>query len=199
MLAVLPTALATDRGYRRTSKKSARGHPRHGSGAGPARHPCPAPGRASSPCRRGNDNPYTPPAEVGGCDVSLSPRGMDFSMCLLPGGLAENRAPISGKTPRRAAVLTMAPAARPIPASSCGRAAARSTGTGAKKQSPAVGASHGAARKGEGHQRLALKKASILSKGMMSTRSYRSVCEAPGTISSSLLSPLSFLKASSLK
>lgn len=135
----------------------------------------------------------------GGCDVSLSPRGMDFSMCLLPGGLAENRPPISGKTPRRAAVLTGAPAARPIPASSCGRAAARSTGTGAKKQSPAVGASHGAARKGEGHQRLALKKASILSKGMMSTRSYRSVCEAPGTISSSLLSPLSFLKASSLK
>ena len=49
------------------------------------------------------------------------------------------------------------------------------------------------------YQRLALKKASILSKGMMSTWSYRSVCEAPGTISSSLLSPLSFLKASSLK
>ena len=169
-----------------------------GMAAGQHHAPYQPPGRASSPCRRGNDNPYTPPAEVGGCDVSLSPRGMDFSTCLLPGALAENRPPISGKTPRRAAGLTMAPAARTIPASSCGRAAAR-TGTGAKKQSPAVGASHGAARKGEGHQRLALKKASILSKGMMSTRSYRSVCEAPGTISSSLLSPLSFLKASSLK
>ena len=199
MLAVLPTALATEQVTPVNQQKECQWAASAWQRGSTTHHTSQPPGRASSPCRRGNDNPYTPPAEVGGCDVSLSPRGMDFSTCLLPGALAENRPPISGKTPRRAAGLTMAPAARPIPASSCGRAAARSTGTGAKKQSPAVGASHGAARKGEGHQRLALKKASILSKGMMSTRSYRSVCEAPGTISSSLLSPLSFLKASSLK
>lgn len=66
-------------------------------------------------------------------------------------------------------------------------------------RSPGSGAPHHAARKGERFQRLALKKASILSKGMMSTLSYRSVCEARGTIISSLLLPLSFLKASSLK
>ena len=104
----------------------------------------------------------------------------------------------SGKMPRRAAVLMTALAARPIPvAEACDRGAVHCTGT--KKRSPGSGASHHAARKGERYQRLALKKASILSKGMMSTRSYRSVCEAPGAISSSLLSPLSFLKASSLK
>ena len=96
----------------------------------------------------------------------------------------------SGKMPRRAA--------RPIPVEEdCDRGTVHCTGT--KKRSPGSGASHHAARKGERYQRLALKNASILSKGMMSTRSYRSVCEAPGTISSSLLSPLSFLKASSLK
>lgn len=90
------------------------------------------------------------------------------------------------------------PAIWPIPAGgSCCEATVRRQGQ--KKRSPVAGASHHAARKGERSQRLALKKASILSKGMMSTRSYRSVCEAPGTISSSLLSPLSFLKASSLK
>ena len=43
------------------------------------------------------------------------------------------------------------------------------------------------------------KKPSILSKGIFSKLSYRSVCTAPGTMSSSLLSPFSFLKTSSLK
>lgn len=43
------------------------------------------------------------------------------------------------------------------------------------------------------------KNCSILSKGITSMRSYRSTWLAPGIMSSSLLSPLSFLKASSLK
>lgn len=108
-----------------------------------------------------------------------------------------NRSVWSGKTPRRPAVVATAPAIWPIPAVGVRRGLRPPAGT--KKRSPGSGASHHTARKREKYQRLALKNASILSKGMMSTRSYRSVCEAPGTISSSLLSPLSFLKASSLK
>lgn len=47
--------------------------------------------------------------------------------------------------------------------------------------------------------RCLLKKLTILSKGIISVRSYKSVCTAPGIIISSLLSPFNFLKVSSLK
>lgn len=149
--------------------------------SGPAHHT--PPGRA--PCPAGGEQKSMPsPAEMRGSHMALSPRGLDFSICPPPGGLGETGA--------------HGPAIWPIPAGgSCCGASARQQGQ--KKRSPGSGAPHHAARKGERYQRLALKNASILSKGMMSTRSYRSVCEARGTIISSLLLPLSFLKASSLK
>lgn len=108
-----------------------------------------------------------------------------------------NRSVWSGKTPRRPAVVATAPAIWPIPAG--GRATGPPSAGRHKKAKPRQRGSASCRRKGERYQRLALKNASILSKGMMSTRSYRSVCEARGTIISSLLLPLSFLKASSLK
>lgn len=160
--------------------------------------PC-APGQGLSPAlyERNGESAYAPAAGMKGVDVSLSPRDADFSMCPPPGGLGENRLHVRQDAPAGSCSVD-APGSRPIPAGgSCCEATVRRQGQ--KKRSPGSGASHHAARKGERYQRLALKKASILSKGMMSTRSYRSVCEAPGTISSSLLSPLSFLKASSLK
>lgn len=199
MLAVLPTALAMEQVTPVNQQKECQWAASAWQRGSTTHHTSQPPGRASSPCRRGNDNPYTPPAGMRGKPYVIIPQGHGLFNVSASRRPCRNRSVWSGKTPRRSAVVATAPAARPIPASSCGRAAARSTGTGAKKQSPAVGASHGAARKREKYQRLALKNASILSKGMMSTRSYRSVCEAPGTISSSLLSPLSFLKASSLK
>lgn len=169
---------------------------RHGSGAARAPYQ-PSSGQASSPCRRGNDNPYTPPAGMGESRMSLSPRDSDFSICLLPGGLDENSGMVRQDAPAGSRTGD-GPAIWPSPSggSCCGATLRRQ---GQKKRSPGSGAPHHAARKGERYQRLALKKASILSKGMMSTRSYRSVCEARGTIISSLLLPLSFLKASSLK
>ena len=114
--------------------------------------------------------------------MSLSPRDSDFSICLLPGGQPYRRRPGNLAQPVQRVLLE-----------------ATLRRQGQKKRSPGSGAPHHAARKGKRYQRLALKKASILSKGMMSTLSYRSVCEARGTIISSLLLPLSFLKASSLK
>ena len=51
----------------------------------------------------------------------------------------------------------------------------------------------------QAHLRLALKNLAILSKGMMSVPSYKSVCTAPGMSSSSLFSPRRRLKASRLK
>ena len=151
--------------------------------------------------------------------MPLSPRGVDFSICPPPGGPGETgaygparrpggqpyrRRPGNLAHPGRRVVLPTnvlgytPQAIWPIPAggSCCGASVRRQ---GQKKRSPGSGAPYHAARKGERYQRLALKNASILSKGMMSTRSYRSVCEARGTIISSLLLPLSFLKASSLK
>lgn len=157
------------------------------------------PGQGLSPalCERNGESAYAPAAGMKGVDVSLSPRDADFSMCPPPGGLGENRLHVRQDAPAEAVPAT----ARQSGPSRPGRRKGghRYPGRDTKKRSPVAGASHHAARKGERYQRLALKKASILSKGMMSTRSYRSVCEAPGTISSSLLSPLSFLKASSLK
>lgn len=159
--------------------------------------PC-APGQGLSPAlyERNGESAYAPAAGMKGVDVSLSPRDADFSMFPPPGGLAENRLHVRQDAPAEAVPAT---ARQSGPSRPEGRAARPPSVGRTKKRSPVAGASHHAARKGERYQRLALKKASILSKGMMSTRSYRSVCEAPGTISSSLLSPLSFLKASSLK
>lgn len=169
---------------------------RHGCGATRAPYQ-PASGQASSPCRRGNDNPYTPPAGMGENRMSLSPRDSDFSICLLPGGPGETGAHGPARRPggqpyRRRPGNLAHPGRRVVL-----RGQRPSAET--KKRSPGSGAPHHAARKGDRFQRLALKNASILSKGMMSTLSYRSVCEARGTIISSLLLPLSFLKASSLK
>ena len=151
----------------------------------PGRAPCPAEGTAKAH------------AEMRGSHMPLSPRGLDFSICPPPGGLGETGAHGPARRPGESRTGD-GPAIWPIPAggSCCGASVRRQ---GQKKRSPGSGAPHHAARKGERYQRLALKNASILSKGMMSTRSYRSVCEARGTIISSLLLPLSFLKASSLK
>ncbi len=65
----------------------------------PAHHTSLPPGRTSSPCRRDNDNPYTPPAGMRGRRMSLSPRNTDFSICLHPGGLAENKASAPARCP----------------------------------------------------------------------------------------------------
>ena len=162
------------------------------------RRPPALPGQGLSPalCERNGESAYALAAGMKGVDVSLSPRDADFSMCPPPGGLAENRLHVRQDAPAEAVPGRPGNLAHP------GRRVVLRglrPSAGQKKRSPGNGASLHAARKGERYQRLALKKASILSKGMMSTRSYRSVCEAPGTISSSLLSPLSFLKASSLK
>ena len=156
------------------------------------------PGQGPFPalCERNGESAYAPAAGMKGVDVSLSPRDADFSMCPPPGGLAENKLHVRQDAPA-GSCSDDAPFAPSRPGRRKG--GHRYPGRDTKKRSPVAGASHHAARKGERYQRLALKKASILSKGMMSTRSYRSVCEAPGTISSSLLSPLNFLKASSLK
>ena len=155
----------------------------------PGRAPCPAEGTAKAHALPGRDErkPYAIiPQGLGLFNLSASRRPW------------RNRSAWSGKTPRRAAVPATARQSGPSrPEGSCCGASVRRQGQ--KKRSPGSGAPHHAARKGERYQRLALKNASILSKGMMSTRSYRSVCEARGTIISSLLLPLSFLKASSLK
>ena len=129
--------------------------------------------------------------------MSLSSRDADFSMFPPPGGLGENRLHVRQDAP--AGSCSVDARQPPHPGRGARKGGHCYPGRGTKKRSPGSRASHHASRKGERYQRLALKKASILSKGMMSTWSYRSVCEAPGTISSSLLSPLSFLKASSLK
>lgn len=154
----------------------------------PGRAPCPAGGEAKVHALPGRDErkPYAIiPQGLGLFNLSASRRPW------------RNRSAWSGKTPR-GQPYRRRPGNLAIPAGGtcCGASVRRQ---GQKKRSPGSGAPHHAARKGERYQRLALKNASILSKGMMSTRSYRSVCEARGTIISSLLLPLSFLKASSLK
>lgn len=185
MLAVLPTALATDRLHQGISKKSAREQPRHGNGAAPRTIRLRAE-RLALP--EGQQKSMPSPAEMRGSHMPLSPRGLDFSICPPPGGPGETGAHGPARRPgnlahpgRRVVLRGQRPSAE------------------TKKAKPRQRGSASCRRKGERYQRLALKNASILSKGMMSTRSYRSVCEARGTIISSLLLPLSFLKASSLK
>lgn len=162
--------------------------------SGPAHHT--PPGRA--PCPAGGEQKSMPsPAEMRGSHMPLSPRGLDFSICPPPGGPGETGAHGPARRPggqpyRRRPGNLAHPGRRVVL-----RGQRPSAET--KKAKPRQRGSASCRRKGERYQRLALKNASILSKGMMSTRSYRSVCEARGTIISSLLLPLSFLKASSLK
>lgn len=154
----------------------------------PGRAPCPAGGAAKVHALPGRDE---------GKPYPLSPRGLDFSICPPPGGPGETGAHGPARRPggqpyRRRPGNLAHPGRRVVL-----RGQRPSAET--KKAKPRQRGSASCRRKGERYQRLALKNASILSKGMMSTRSYRSVCEARGTIISSLLLPLSFLKASSLK
>ena len=154
----------------------------------PGRAPCPAEGTAKAHALPGRDErkPYAIiPQGLGLFNLSASRRPW------------RNRSAWSGKTPRRKPYRR-----RPGDLAHPGRRVmlrGQRPPAGTKKAKPRQRGSASCRRKGERYQRLALKNASILSKGMMSTRSYRSVCEARGTIISSLLLPLSFLKASSLK
>lgn len=154
----------------------------------PGRAPCPAEGTAKAHALPGRDErkPYAIiPQGLGLFNLSASRRPW------------RNRSAWSGKTPRRKPYRR-----RPGDLAHPGRRVVlrgQRPSAETKKAKPRQRGSASCRRKGERYQRLALKNASILSKGMMSTRSYRSVCEARGTIISSLLLPLSFLKASSLK
>lgn len=154
----------------------------------PGRAPCPAGGAAKVHALPGRDE---------GKPYAIIPQGLGLFNLSASRRPWRNRSAWSGKTPRRTAV----PATTRQSGSSRqeGRAAGPASVGRDKKAKPRQRGSASCRRKGERYQRLALKNASILSKGMMSTRSYRSVCEARGTIISSLLLPLSFLKASSLK
>lgn len=154
----------------------------------PGRAPCPAGGEAKVHALPGRDE---------GKPYAIIPQGLGLFNLSASRRPWRNRSAWSGKTPWRKPYRR-----RPGNLAYPGRRVVlrgQRPPAGTKKRSPGSGAPHHAARKGERYQRLALKNASILSKGMMSTRSYRSVCEARGTIISSLLLPLSFLKASSLK
>ena len=172
---------------------------RHGSGAAgqPAHHTCPPPGRA--PCPAGGVTTIRTRHRQGWEKaVCHYPPGTRTFQCIChPAVLLKTERMVRQDAPAGSRTGD-GPAIWPSPSggSCCGATLRRQ---GQKKRSPGSGAPHHTARKGERYQRLALKKASILSKGIMSTLSYRSVCEARGTIISSLLLPLSFLKASSLK